>query len=144
MLVTWATSGSAPICGSQTNASPFSGSVWGKAAGARRSRASATRESSMAPAFGLDLARFFIPKPLFSHGCKRDRHGYSPPAFPRPESSFAHEHVRSDVSDFDADRTHAGDLLLSSLAPATAARQAVASAGGQLAPRRHGGDGGDH
>src|ERR1700679_2639962 len=137
MLATWATSVSAPRCGSQTNASPFSGSAWVRAAGARRSRPSATRESSMAPAFGLDLARFFIPKPLFSHGCKRDRHGYSPPAFPRPESSLVHEHLRSDVSDFDADRTHAGDLLLSSLAFATAARHTVAPAVEEFAPRPH-------
>src|SRR6185312_17138512 len=142
MLATWATGVSAPRCGSQTKASPFSGSRSGRAAGASRSSAEAARISSETSALGSDLARFFIPKPLFFHGYKQGRRGYSPPArAPRSTKAFyAHEHVRSDVSDPDADRAHAGDLLLSSLAAATAAHQAVAPAGGQSAPRRHGGD----
>src|SRR6185437_10523743 len=141
MLATSATSVSAPRCGSQTKASPFSGSALGRGAGASRSSAAAARASNEASAWAPDLVRFFIPKPLFFHGCKQDRHGYSPPALPA-KATPAHEHVRSDVSGPDADRTHVGDLLLASLAPATAARQAVARAGGQSASRRHCGDGG--
>ena len=61
--------------------------------------------------------------PLIFHGCKGGLARYSPPALPRPHSSESlpqYEYERSDVPDADSRAADDRDLLLSSLAAATA------------------------